>query len=70
MAALRSLFTPMTALVFLVFTLLYTPCVAAIATVRRELGSFNAFVTVITQCVIAWIMAYLVRLICLAMGME
>ena len=46
---------------FLIFTLLYTPCVAAIATLRRELGSFfGAFGVVLMQCVVAWICAFAV----------
>ena len=58
---LGSLFTPVTAMSFLVFTLLYTPCVAAIATLRREFRSrFAAFGVVLFQCVIAWICAFLV----------
>ena len=52
----------------LVFSLLYTPCVAAIASVRRELGKKWALATVLWQCGIAWIMALLVRLIGLALG--
>ena len=52
----------------LVFSLLYTPCVAAIASVRRELGRKWALATVIWQCGIAWIMALLVRLIGMALG--
>ena len=63
-AKITTLFTPFTAVVFLVFTLLYTPCVAAISTVKREMGSGKAAaVTVITQCGIAWIVAFLVRLL-------
>lgn len=63
-SAVSTLFTPFTALVFLVFTLLYTPCVAAIATVKREMGGRKAAVlTVLSQCLIAWIMAFLVHLI-------
>ena len=59
---LSSLFTPFTAFVFLVFTLLYTPCVAAIAAVRREMGSVRAaLIVVVQQCVIAWVVAFLVR---------
>lgn len=59
---LETLFTPFTAIVFLVFTLLYTPCVAAVATVKREMGGTGAaVVTVIVQCAIAWIMAFLVH---------
>ncbi|MCR5794109.1 MAG: ferrous iron transport protein B [Solobacterium sp.] len=52
----------------LVFSLLYTPCVAAIASIRRELGRFAAISVVISQCVIAWIAAGIVRLLCLAAG--
>lgn len=63
------LLTPFTAAVFLVFTLLYTPCVAAIASVKRELGGKWAFGVAITQCVIAWIVALIVRLIGLAIGL-
>lgn len=62
-AVLKTLFTPLTAFVFLVFTLLYTPCVAAIATVKRELGRRWAFQIVLLQCAIAWIVAELVHLI-------
>lgn len=66
---LPALFTPFTALVFLVFTLLYTPCVAAIATVKREMGGVRAAaVTVAAQCLIAWIVAFAVRCIGLAFG--
>ena len=48
---------------FLVFTLLYTPCVAAIASIKRELGSKWAISVVILQCAIAWIAAFLIYLI-------
>ena len=58
---LGSLFTPLTAVSFLVFTLLYTPCVAAVAAVRRELdSSLKTLTVVISQCVIAWITALVV----------
>lgn len=57
---LPMLFNQLTAFVFLVFSLLYTPCVATIATVRRELGRSYAFLVVSLQCVIAWIVAFLV----------
>jgi len=50
----------------LVFCLLYTPCVAAIASIRRELGRRWALGVIINQCVIAWICAFLTRLIVLA----
>ncbi|MCD7779607.1 MAG: ferrous iron transport protein B [Candidatus Gastranaerophilales bacterium] len=54
------LFTKLTAFVFLVFSLLYTPCVAAIATVRRELGKRYAVLVVLLQCSIAWFIAFFV----------
>ena len=53
----------------LVFCLLYTPCVAAIASIRRELGGKWALGIVIGQCAIAWVCAFIVRLIGLALGM-
>ena len=69
MSALNTLFTPFSALVFLVFTLLYTPCVAAIASVKREMGTArSAFLVVIMQCVIAWIVAFAVRMIGMLIG--
>ena len=59
--ALGSVFTPLTAVSFLVFTLLYTPCVAAVAAIRRELGSLVKTVgVVILQCGVAWCAAYIV----------
>lgn len=65
-----TLFTPFTAAVFLIFTLLYTPCVAAIATVKREMGGTKAAVaTVIIQCAIAWCVAFLIHAVGLAFGL-
>ena len=59
--ALSGLFTPLSAISFLVFTLLYTPCVAAVATIRRELHSAVATVgVVLMQCAVAWIAAFLI----------
>ena len=58
--ALTTLLTPLSAASLLVFCLLYTPCVAAIASVKRELGGKWAAGVVIGQCVIAWLMAGLV----------
>ena len=59
--ALGALFTPLSAVSFLLFTLLYTPCVAAIATVKRELRSTWQTVGVVAlQCTVAWIVAALV----------
>ncbi|MGN0974711.1 MAG: ferrous iron transport protein B, partial [Gemmiger sp.] len=61
--ALSTMFTPFTASVFLVFTLLYTPCVAAIAAAKRELGSARAAAGVaVAQCVIAWLAAFVFRM--------
>jgi ferrous iron transport protein B len=58
---LHTLFTPLSAISFLVFTLLYTPCVAAVATVKRELGSIKGTVFVILyQTAIAWFAAFCV----------
>ena len=60
--------TPFTSLVFLVFTLLYTPCVAAITAVRRELGKSWAVIVVFLQCFIAWVMAFAVHIIGMIAG--
>ena len=59
--ALPTLFTPLTALTFLVFSLLYTPCVAAIAAVKRELGRRYAAAVVFLQCAVAWVAAFAVH---------
>ena len=62
--ALTTMFTPFTAIVFLVFTLLYTPCVAAVAAVKRELGGSKAAAgVVLMQCAIAWVVAFVVHLV-------
>ena len=53
--------TPLSAAALLVFCLLYTPCVAAIASIKRELGGKWATGIVIVQCVIAWVCALIVR---------
>ncbi|MCR4772081.1 MAG: ferrous iron transport protein B [Oscillospiraceae bacterium] len=58
-----SVLTSLSALSLLVFSLLYTPCVAAIAAVRRELGRGWAFYVVLWQCAVAWIAALLVHVI-------
>ena len=59
--ALTAVFTPLAAVSFLVFTLLYTPCVASIATIRRELDSgLKAFGVVVLQCTVAWLAAFIV----------
>ena len=68
---ITTLFSPFTATVFLVFTLLYTPCVAAISTVKHEMGSAKAAaVTVVLQCAIAWVVAFLVRLLGTLVGLS
>ena len=60
-SALTALFTTKTAVSFLVFTLLYTPCVAAIAAIRREVGSpLRAATIALTQCCVAWLVSFVV----------
>lgn len=61
--SLTGLLSPAAAASLLVFCLLYTPCVAAIASIRRELGSKWAWGIVCLQCVIAWICAFLVHML-------
>ena len=63
-----ALITPLGALALLVFCLLYTPCVAAVAAIKRELGGGWAVGIVIGQCIVAWICALVVRLIGLTIG--
>ena len=68
--ALNMLFNPFTALVFLIFTLLYTPCVAAIAAVKRELGGGRAALgVVLMQCGIAWVVAFAVHCVGVLLGL-
>ena len=62
-AALSAIFTPLAALTFLTFCLLYTPCVAAISAVKKEMGGRSAVLVVVMQCVIAYIVALLVHCI-------
>lgn len=61
--SLTAFLTPLTSVTLLVFILLYTPCVAAITSVKRELGSKWAICVVIGQCVIAWLVAGFVNII-------
>jgi len=61
--------TPLAAASMLVFSLLYTPCVAAIASIRRELGGRWALGVVLWQCSVAWVAALLVRLIGMLFGL-
>ena len=60
-AALTTLLSPLAAASLLVFCLLYTPCVAAVAAIRRELGAKWALGVVVGQCVVAWIAAFVVH---------
>lgn len=66
--ALTAALSTLTALVLLVFCLLYTPCVASIATIKRELGGRWAVGVAVFQCVIAWIVAFIIRMIGLVLG--
>ena len=65
----ETMMTSLTAASLLVFSLLYTPCVAAIASIKRELGTKWAAGVVIWQCVIAWLCSLAVYLIGKAIGM-
>ncbi len=57
--ALPTLFTPVSAVSFLLFTLLYTPCIAAVATIRRELKStWRTLGVVVMQCGVAWVVSF------------
>lgn len=67
-ASLQAVLTPLTAASLLVFCLLYTPCVAAVASVKRELGGKWAAGVVIGQCVIAWLCALVVHLVGMMIG--
>ncbi|MGN0775273.1 MAG: ferrous iron transport protein B [Candidatus Ventricola sp.] len=60
--------TPVAAASLLVFSLLYTPCVAAVSSIKRELGGKWAVGVVVGQCAVAWIAAFIVRIIGLALG--
>ncbi|MCR4871470.1 MAG: ferrous iron transport protein B [Atopobiaceae bacterium] len=62
-AALTAALTPAAALSYLVFCLLYTPCVAAVAAIRRELGGKWSTGIVVAQCAIAWLLAFVTYLI-------
>lgn len=66
---IQTALTPVSAATMLVFSLLYTPCVASIAAMRRELGGRWALGVVLWQCVVAWIVAFFVRGVCLAAGL-
>lgn len=68
-AGIVTAITPLAAASLLVFCLLYTPCVAAIASIKRELGGKWALGIVVWQCAVAWAAAFVIRLIGLAIGM-
>jgi len=67
-AAFAGILTPLSALALLVFCLLYTPCVAAVASIKREMGGKWAFGVVVFQCAVAWLCALLIRLIGMVLG--
>ena len=62
---IQSALSVVSAASLLVFSLLYTPCVAAVAAIRRELGTRSAVTVVIWQCVVAWVAAFLIRAVLL-----
>lgn len=65
--SIGSVLSPVSAVSLLIFSLLYTPCVAAVASIKRELGGKWAVGVVLWQCAVAWIAAFLVRLVCMGM---
>lgn len=65
---IASALTKLNVVPLMVFSLLYTPCVAAISSVKREMGAKWAVGLVIWQCAVAWIVAFAARLVCLAVG--
>ena len=65
-AVLAKMFSTASAISFLVFTLLYTPCVAAVASIKRELGSaLQAAGVVLMQCTVAWLVSFVIYHICI-----
>ncbi|MGN8707913.1 ferrous iron transport protein B [Collinsella sp. HCP3S3_B1] len=68
-AALSTMFSPFTAYVFLVFTLLYPPCVAAIGAVKSELGARYAVAVFVFQVTVAWIVAFVVHSVGILLGL-
>ena len=65
-AALGAALSPAAAAPLLVFCLLYTPCIAAVASVKREMGGRWATVMVVNQCVVGWLAALVVRILAVA----
>lgn len=66
---IQTALSTVSAATMLVFSLLYTPCVASIASIKRELGAKWAVGVVFWQCAIAWVAAWITRFICIAIGM-
>ncbi|MBO5260549.1 MAG: ferrous iron transport protein B [Agathobacter sp.] len=66
--AVTEIISPFVAFVYMVFTLLYTPCVAAVAAVKRELGGKWAVLVVFLQCAVAWIVAFLIHMVGMLLG--
>lgn len=69
-ADVSSVLTSLTAATILVFSLLYTPCIAAVASIRREMGRKWAWGVVLWQCVVAWIAAFVARLLLFMIGLR
>lgn len=67
-ANLLAAFTPLTIISLLIFCLLYTPCIAAIASVKRELGGKSAIIMVFGQCAVAWVCAFVIRWLGMMLG--
>lgn len=67
-SGIEAALTTVSAATMLVFSLLYTPCVASIAAVRRELGAGWAAGVVIWQCAVAWVVAFIARAVCIVVG--
>lgn len=67
-ASMATVLSPSSAIALLVFCLLYTPCVAAVSCIKRELGGKWALGVVVFQCAVAWVAAFIIRLIALALG--
>ena len=66
--SLTATITTGSAITMLIFSLLYTPCVASIASIKRELGAKWAVGVVIWQCAIAWIVSFIAHAVCLVIG--
>ncbi len=66
--SISSVLSSASAMSMLIFCLLYVPCVAAIAAIRRELGKIPAVLVIFWQCFVAWIMAFLVYSVCMLCG--